>query len=664
MKRRYTPQITASFCRISMLAVLFTFLAGTVWGQITQRGTATSGTTTTTSLTVNKPGGVIAGDVMIVNITQNGNTGTNASLSGWTLIAGARQDDGTRRSTILYRKADGSEGASFTFSLGSGTTAAVGSIIAFSGVDPSVFDVNPGSLSVGGSTTITATGITTNTNGAAVVFLAGASANTNNTYSNWTGTTPALTEIMDFRINSSVSVGAAWGIRAAAGATGNRSVTVTGNYYWAGILIALKEAPVPGSTITETFNYTGTTQTFTVPNCVTSVDVKAWGAGGGGSDRSGNGNDGGNGGGGGGFRGGSMAVSPGNTISISIGSGGTGGNGNGGDGTNGGNTTVTHTSGSITANGGDGGVVGNNAGGLGGAGGGGSFAGSVANQNGFSGGTGGVGDADEGGGGGGGAGDGQNGGNGDNGSASTHNGGSGGNNFGGNGGSGGDDGGGGDGSLFGGGGGACGDNGGNSVPGGNGAHGGVIITYTLPSIPTITLGSNPSVAQGTTAANLTYSATTGCPDKYSIDWDATAEGQLFSDVNLANLPASPIVLAVPVGATPATYNGTLTVTNSTYGFVSATYNIEVTVTAGACILTFTTGPGNTNISCFSGSDGTIQVTITSPDNNPYTFSRDNGTTYNVTFTGSYPNYTLTGLSEGTHQIRIKDKNGCESAVCP
>lgn len=224
-----------------MISLVFLMiLPGMVCGQIAQRGTPTSATTTNTTLTINKPSGVVTGDVMIVNISQTGNTGTNASRTGWTLIAGAQQGgtSGTRRSTILYRKADGTEGTSFAFTLGSGTSAAVGSIIAFSGVDASVFDATPGSLSTGGSNTASATGITTSSANAAVIFLAGAGGSST-IYSNWSGTTPSIVEIMDFG-GSSVSVGAAWGIRATAGTTGNRTVGLDNNYYWAGMLIALK----------------------------------------------------------------------------------------------------------------------------------------------------------------------------------------------------------------------------------------------------------------------------------------------------------------------------------------------------------------------------------------------------------------------------------------
>ena len=237
---------------VIVLVMLFAFFIPTQ-AAITQRGTATSATTTSTTLTINKPAGVVAGDVMIVNITQTGNTGTNASLTGWTLIAGAQQSSGApRRSTILYRVADGTEGTSFAFTLGNGTDSALGSIIAFSGVDASVFDVAPGTMSTGAGTTITATGITSVTANTAIVFLAGAGGADSNTYSSWSGSTPTFSEVMDYSYTTGKnqnatynSVGAAWGILATAGATGNKTVGVDDNYYWSGILIALKPKTPP-----------------------------------------------------------------------------------------------------------------------------------------------------------------------------------------------------------------------------------------------------------------------------------------------------------------------------------------------------------------------------------------------------------------------------------
>ncbi|HVN59277.1 MAG TPA: PKD domain-containing protein [Bacteroidales bacterium] len=103
------------------------------------------------------------------------------------------------------------------------------------------------------------------------------------------------------------------------------------------------------------------------------------------------------------------------------------------------------------------------------------------------------------------------------------------------------------------------------------------VTVTVNAIPTITLGANPAVCAGTTTANLTYSATTASPDRYSITYNAAALAAGFVNVVNAVLPATPIVLTVPGAAPAATYSGTLTVTNSTTGCVSTGYAISVTI---------------------------------------------------------------------------------------
>ncbi|MEN8155438.1 MAG: CxxxxCH/CxxCH domain-containing protein [Bacteroidota bacterium] len=104
------------------------------------------------------------------------------------------------------------------------------------------------------------------------------------------------------------------------------------------------------------------------------------------------------------------------------------------------------------------------------------------------------------------------------------------------------------------------------------------VTVTEAALPpTITLGTNPTVCQGTTTADLTYSATTESPDQYSIDYFAASEAEGFTDVVNASLPASPITLVVPGGAATGRYYGNLTVRNSGTGLSSGNYAISVTI---------------------------------------------------------------------------------------
>ena len=231
-----------------LLAVL------TAQAQIAQRGSSVNGTSTSTTLTINKPTGVVAGDVMIVNICQRGNGTTAPSLAGWTAISSGAIDGGTTLGALLYKVAGASEPASYTFTLGTGANNNTGTIVAFSGVDvsgPTPFDVAPGSLSLSGASgkTATATGITTVSANAAVIMFAQSS--DNQTMGSWNTTNPgSLTEIYEDQYNGTGSndqtIGAAIALKPAAGATGNGTVTLGASIRWGAMLVALK----PAATVT------------------------------------------------------------------------------------------------------------------------------------------------------------------------------------------------------------------------------------------------------------------------------------------------------------------------------------------------------------------------------------------------------------------------------
>ncbi|MES2591268.1 MAG: Ig-like domain-containing protein [Bacteroidota bacterium] len=173
---------------------------------------------------------------------------------------------------------------------------------------------------------------------------------------------------------------------------------------------------------------------------------------------------------------------------------------------------------------------------------------------------------------------------------------------------------------------------------------------TVRQLPVITLGANPIVCQGATTANLTYSATGGSPNQYSVDYDGTAEAQGFVDVLNAALPASPIVLVVPGGAAIGTYNAVVSVRNSINGCPGASYPITITVSeaptvanAGpnqtpACGVTSVTLAANTPLvgtgswSIISGLGGSF-VSSTTPGT---VFNGVAGTTYVLRWTISNP----------------------------
>ncbi|MDM7998974.1 MAG: YDG domain-containing protein [Dehalococcoidia bacterium] len=249
-----TPLLFVTLIAALVLASLFsTTTPAPVSAAIAQRGTATTADTSTTSLTINKPAGVVAGDVMLANIAKEGNDTTNPSSPGWTLVASADLGGMTQRhGAVLYRVVDGTEGASFTFALGTGTNRAVCAIVSISGVDtsgPTPFDVAPGAISVqGNQQAVVATSITTVSPNAAIVMF-GMAANDNPTWSGWTTTSPgALTELYDAQTTGAggqASVGAAWATKADAGPTGTGVATLSQAERNGGILIALKPPIIP-----------------------------------------------------------------------------------------------------------------------------------------------------------------------------------------------------------------------------------------------------------------------------------------------------------------------------------------------------------------------------------------------------------------------------------
>lgn len=114
------------------------------------------------------------------------------------------------------------------------------------------------------------------------------------------------------------------------------------------------------SQTTQNFTTVGTSS-FTVPCGVTSITVQVWGGGGAGGGGSVTSANGGSGGGGGGYCTQVISVTPGSTISYTVGAGGVGGTGNGG---NGGSSSF----GSVSATGGTGGAENGGAAGIGGTG--------------------------------------------------------------------------------------------------------------------------------------------------------------------------------------------------------------------------------------------------------------------------------------------------------
>jgi hypothetical protein len=233
-----------------LVSLLFFILTGNAWGQIAFRGTSTANVNSTL-LTINRPAGVVQGDLMIVNIAKYGDNVTTPTSFGWALIDG-RSLGTSRYGAVLYRVAGAAEPATYTFSLATANRRAVGSIVAFSGVDPiAPFDVAPGIITVApaASVNVSANSITTVTANAAVVMFGMAAYTTMGGVTfgnlNWNTTSPgALTEIYDNNYSAYGNAGAAWAIKATAGATGPGAARLSASRENGGILLALRPQPI------------------------------------------------------------------------------------------------------------------------------------------------------------------------------------------------------------------------------------------------------------------------------------------------------------------------------------------------------------------------------------------------------------------------------------
>jgi hypothetical protein len=137
----YKTAIKAAFILLVCIG-LFPLISSS---QIAQRGTATTATSTTTSVTVAKPLGLTVGDFMIATINQadnDGNSLADATNTGWTLVNGAMYyatGNNEWWGTVLYKVADATDvvAADFVFTGDGNADDMQAGIVAFSGVDPS-----------------------------------------------------------------------------------------------------------------------------------------------------------------------------------------------------------------------------------------------------------------------------------------------------------------------------------------------------------------------------------------------------------------------------------------------------------------------------------------------------------------------------------------------
>jgi len=195
------------------------------------------------SVQINNPTGLVAGDLMVAFLAQNSPGAPIVSTAtGWTNVLNRTYTDGSTVGTSVYYRfataADISNG-SFTFSF-TGSRRSAGAILAFRGVD-TVTPINAsGSQGNNTSTSLTAPSITTVDNNAMLVALYGFVQGSNSA-SPPTGMTEAFDAATGAGPNG-VTIEGAYAVQAAVGATGPQVATAATTSVNIGVLLALSPA--------------------------------------------------------------------------------------------------------------------------------------------------------------------------------------------------------------------------------------------------------------------------------------------------------------------------------------------------------------------------------------------------------------------------------------
>lgn len=188
---------------------------------------AASAASNTGSLSVSRPSGTAANDVMIAAVGVRPSTATIAAPAGWTLVRRTDNNNGgTNSLAVFHRLASAGEPSSYVWNV-SGATEAVGGIQSFTGVDPA----NPIDVESGQATAISlahATPSVTTTVANAMVVTA----HTFATSTTWTPPS-GMTEAFDVQYqpvatNLGQSIEGNYAVQAAAAATGAKSATAAG----------------------------------------------------------------------------------------------------------------------------------------------------------------------------------------------------------------------------------------------------------------------------------------------------------------------------------------------------------------------------------------------------------------------------------------------------
>ena len=209
---------------------------------ITARGTPTTATGVG-SLTLTPPGGTVAGDLLVAQVTNRDGAHALTAPAGWTAIEERTTAPGssTVTSALFWKRAVVGEPAS-TFTLGMADVQMVGGMVAYDGVHASspVDDSAVASATEGVGTVATAPSVSTTTVG--TVMLVHAFAKRQERLPVPGGTTPLWSVLSG---SGAGNLGATAGSVpfAGPGATPTKSTTGTNDFQWVAHTVALRPAP-------------------------------------------------------------------------------------------------------------------------------------------------------------------------------------------------------------------------------------------------------------------------------------------------------------------------------------------------------------------------------------------------------------------------------------